>query len=145
MLTFLINFFLTEWIWSITGGSYHIPISCLLMFVLLKLWDHLGWIRAFLLSVFLTFGAFIIYFGLIWVIFVWGLGIEYSLPADTYQGSFDHLNTSLILAAIYSLLQMIMLFFLHKWVRFNFWRTLLCALSANLLTAFLVYKITFGS
>jgi len=132
-------------IWSITGGSYHILISCLLMFVLLKLWDHLGWIRAFLLSIFLSFGAFIIYFGLVWLILVWGLGIEYSLPADAYQGSFDHLNTSLLLAAIYSLVQMIMLFLLHKCVRFNFWRTILCALSANLLTAFLVYKITFGS
>lgn len=144
MLTSIINFLLTEWIWSITGGWYHIPLSCILMFVLLKLWDHLGWIRAFLLSIFLVFGSFLIYFGLIWGIFVSVLNVEYVLPADTYQGVYDHLNTSLILAAIYSLIQMIMLFFLHKWVRFNFWRTLLCVVSANLLAALLVYKMTFG-
>lgn len=145
MITAITNFLLTQLIWSITGGSYHIPISFLLLFMLLKLWDHLSWIRAFFIDLYLTFGSFIIFFALIFGVIVWGLGTPYVLPEDTYQGSFDHLNMSLILAALYSGIQIVQLYCIRKWVHFNFWRTVLCAVCANFISALLVYKITFGT
>jgi hypothetical protein len=144
MMASITNFLLTQLIWSITGGLSHIPISFILLFILLKLWDHLSWVRAFSLSLTLTASAFGLFFIPLVVILVWVLQVPYILPEDTYQGSFDYLNTSLMLACIYSVLQITLLLFLRKWFRFNFWRTALCVICAHLMSALLVYKMTFN-
>ena len=102
MLSTIGNFVLTEWIWSITTASWYIPIQILLLFLLLKLWDHLGWVRALSLSVLLTIGSFLIFFAIVHFVGVKMLGISYVLPEDAYSGSYNILNTSLVLAAIYS-------------------------------------------
>jgi hypothetical protein len=144
MLTHITNFLITEWIWSFTGGLSHLPINFLLLFMLLKLWDHMSWLRAFLMSFLLTVGAFIIFFGVINLVIVWGLKIPFKLPEDTYAGAYNVLNTSLILAAIYSAIQMIGVAIAQHWAHFNLWRAYLCILCANVMSALLVYKITFN-
>lgn len=144
MLTHVTNFLITEWIWSFTGGLMHVPINFLLLFMLLKLWDHMSWLKAFLMSLLLTLVAFISFFGLVNLIVVCGLKVPYVLPNDTYAGTYNILNTSLILAAIYSLIQIVGLNIARYWTNFNLWRAYLCILSANIMSALLVYKITFN-
>jgi hypothetical protein len=144
MLSTIGNFVLTEWIWSITTASWYIPIHILLLFLLLKLWDHLGWVRALSLSVLLTIGSFLIFFAAVHFVGVKLLGISYVLPEDAYSGSYNILNTSLVLAAIYSCIQTILLFIIDRLTPVRFWTAFLCVITANILTAFLVYKLTFN-
>lgn len=144
MLSTMGNFVLTEWIWSITTVSWYIPIHILLLFLLLKLWDHLGWVRALSLSVLLTIGSFLFFFAAVHFVGVKLLGIQYVLPEDAYSGSYNILNTSLVLAAIYSGIQTILLFIIDRFTSVRFWTAFLCVITANILTAFLVYKLTFN-
>lgn len=143
MLTPITNLVITEWIWSFTGGISQIPLNFLLLFMLFKLWDHMSWLKAFLMSLALSIGAFIVFFSLVYGILVWGLKVPYVLPEDTYVGSYNILNTSLILGAIYSVIQIIAIKVAHKWTHFNLWRAYLCIICANIMSALLVYKITF--
>ncbi len=144
MFTHLTNLLITEWIWSFTAGISQIPINFLLLFILFKLWDHMSWLKAFLMSLVLSIGAFLVFFGMVYGILVWGLKTPYVLPEDTYVGSYNILNTSLILAAIYSVIQIIAIKLARKWTSFNIWRAYLCILCANIMSALLVYKITFS-
>lgn len=144
MLSTMGNFVLTEWIWSITTVSWYIPIHILLLFLLLKLWDRLGWVRALSLSVLLTIGSFLFFFAAVHFVGVKLLGIQYVLPEDAYSGSYNILNTSLVLAAIYSGIQTILLFIIDRFTSVRFWTAFLCVITANILTAFLVYKLTFN-
>lgn len=137
------NFFITQLIWSITLGSYHLPFSFLLLFLLLKLWDHLSWLKALALSLFFSIGTFAIFFSIVWLVIVWGFHFSYILPEDTYHHSHDYLNTSLLLAFIYIFLETLQLSLLRKWMKINFWRMFLCILFANVMSALLVYKMTF--
>ncbi len=143
MFTYITNFLITEWIWSFTGGLSHLPANFLLLFMLLKLWDHMSWLKAFLMSFLLTVSAFIIFFGFVNIVIVWGFKVPYVLPDDTYVGTYNILNTSLLLAVIYSLIQMVVVKVAHHWMHFNLFRACLCIISANIMSALLVYKITF--
>ena len=138
------NFLITQIIWSVTVGSYHIPFSFLLLFLLLKLWDHLSWIKAFWLSFILVIGAFVIFCALVGGILVWGFKVAYVLPDDTYQGTYSHLHTSLFLGLIYTAIQVILVMILRRWTPLNIWRIFLSLLCANIMSALLVYKMSFA-
>lgn len=144
MLLTIGNFVLTEWIWSITTASWYIPINILLLFLLLKLWDHLGWVRALSLSIMLTISSFLIFFAIVYFIGIKMLGMQYVLPEDAYSGSYNILNSSLVLAAIYTAIQTMLLFIIDKVTSIRFWTAFLCVITANIVSAFLVYKLTFN-
>lgn len=141
MFTMLSNFFITQLIWNITIGSYHLPINIVVLGMLLKLWDHLTAVKALALSLFLTICAFVIFIALVAGIFAWGLNVPYVLPADTYQGYYDYLSTSLISAAFYTVLQSGIAVIIHQWDHLNLWRVFMCIVCSNLLTSLLVYKL----
>lgn len=143
MLNVFSNFVLTEWIWSITSASWYIPINILLLFLFLKLWDNLGWIRALALSIVLTIGSFFIFFALVHFIGIKLLGLTYILPEDAYSGSYNILNSSLVLATLYSGIQAVLLLIIDRFTSIHYWTAFLCICAANLLAAFLVYKLTF--
>ena len=144
MFTQITNFLITEWIWSFTGGLTHLPVNFLLLFMLFKLWDHMSWLKAFVMSLLLTVSAFIIFFGFVSGVLVWLFKVPYVLPTDTYAGTYNILNTSLMLAAIYSLIQMALIMVAHHWTRFNLVRAYICIICANVMSALIVYKITFN-
>jgi hypothetical protein len=144
MFTQITNFLITEWIWSFTGGLSHLLINFFLLFILFKLWDHMSWVKAFLMSFILTIGAFIIFFGFVNVVIVWGFNVPYVLPDDTYKGTYNILNTSLVLGVIYALIQMMMIMIAHHWSHFNLIRAYICIIFANVMSALVVYKITFN-
>lgn len=144
MTNSITNFLLTQWLWSITGGYSHIFINIFLLFLLLKLWDHVKFTKALALSVFLNLGAFIVLFAFVGGILAWGFNISYSMPPDTYQGTYNPLNTSLILAAMYTVIQMLLFIGINHWMHINKWRTFLSIICSNGMSALLVYKLTFS-
>ena len=143
MLSTMGNFVLTEWIWSITTASWCLPITILLLFLLFKLWDHIGWVRALSLSIVLAIGSFLI-FMLVVHFGIKLLDIQFIFPEDTYAGSYNILNSSLVLAAIYSPIQAFLLFIIDLFTPIAYWTAFLCVVTANILAAFLVYKLTFN-
>lgn len=144
MVSAIGNFVLTEWIWSITSASWYIPINVLLLFLLLKLWDNLGWVRALALSVVLTICSFLIFFAAVQFIGIRLLGIQFKLPDDAYSGNFNTLNSSLVLAGLYIGIQLLLLMLINRFTPLRYWTALLCVITANILTALLVYKLTFN-
>lgn len=139
----LTNFLITQLIWSITGGFSHIPINSILLFLLLKLWDHFKWTKALMLSLLLSIGSFLIFLVLVGVIIVWGLNIPYVLPKNAYEGFYDYLTTSLTLAGIYIFIQALLIIILNQWgFRLNIWRIFLAIVCSNVVTALLVYKMS---
>lgn len=138
------NIILTEWIWSIASGAWYITINILLLFLFFKLWDQLGWVRALSLSVLLTISSYLIFFGSVYAIGVKLLGMQFVLPDDTYAGTYNILNTSLVLAAILILIQSFLLGMINKFTRIRYMTAVMCVFASNILTALLVYKITFN-
>lgn len=143
MLTEITNFFLTLLLWSITGGIYHVPIAFFLLTFLCKFWDHQSLLKAIWLSFLLTIMSFGIFFLSIAGILVWWLHVPYILPQDSYVGSYDHLNTCLLLAGFYTGIQLLLVKIMRRWLALHQWRLMLCILCAQILSALLVYKIHF--
>lgn len=141
MISTITHFLLTELIWGLTGGIYHTPLSFLLLFILLKLWDHVRFVRALWLSLFFAAGAWIIFMAGIAGI-MWLFNVHYLLPEDTYHPFYSYLSASLSFAALITLIQWVQLFILKRFVRVRFWHVFVCILCANVMSAVLVYKLT---
>lgn len=144
MLTTITNFFLTEFIWNITVGSYYLFFSFICLVFLLKLWDHLSWFKAITLSFYFVIGAFLVFFGFVYGVLILMFDVSFVLPTDTYQGSYNHLNTGLLLAALYSSIQIIQLLLIKNYFKLNFLHMVLSILGANIISALLLYKLTFA-
>jgi hypothetical protein len=138
------NFIITQWIWSITGGFSYLPINFILLFLLLKLWGHFRMFKALLMSSILTFVPFLLFFGVIGIVFVWGFQVQFILPETAYEGSYNNLNSSLIMSGIYMLIQIPLLSLICKYTQCYHWKALLCLVCSNIMTALLIYKMTFS-
>ena len=143
MITHITNFLLTLFLWSITGGIYHIPFAFFLMALLFKLWNHQPLIKAIYMSFFFNGVAFLIFYGALAGPLIWWYNVPYLLPENSYYGTFDHLNISLVLAACYSAIEIIQLSIMRRWVHLIAWRVIACIICANVMSALLVYKINF--
>ncbi len=139
MMNMLTNFFITQLIWSITVGLCHVTINTIILLLLLKLWDHLKITYAFLLSILLNIGAFLLFVGIVGG-FLWAFNIPYVMPQSPYQSYHDFMTTSVGLAGIYIVIQSIILTIIGQYKPLNMWRAFLCIVCSNLVTALLVYK-----
>lgn len=138
-MNMLTNFFITQLIWSITAGLSHISINIVLLFLLLKLWDHLKITYALLLSFILNIGSFLLFIGVVGGL-LRAFNIPYVMPQSPYQGYHDFMTTSVGLAGIYIVIQSIILTIIGQYKPLNMWRAFLCIVCSNLVTALLVYK-----
>jgi len=80
-LTTLGNVLLSEWLWSITWGIYHVPIAIVVMMFLLKRNTNLRMVPAVLLSVSSNLFSFALYTLAIVGGLIFALGFEYSSSA----------------------------------------------------------------
>lgn len=141
MLQAIAHFFMGMWIWSLLGGIYHVPINSILLFLFLKLWDHLSLVRAALMSIGLSIGSFIIFFGCMALLSTWeGIG-NYTPSAATYI-FYTPFFVSMFLAGIYCLLQFFLIFVFTRWAILNKYRVAISILISNILAGLLMYKIT---
>lgn len=135
----LTNFFITQLIWSITVGLPHVTINTIILFLLLKLWDHLKLTHALLLSLILSIGSFLLFIGTVGGIISF-FNSAYVIPSSPYQNQIDFLTTSLALAGIYIVVQSLMVIVIGQFKSINMWRAFVCVVCSNLLTFPLVYK-----
>lgn len=140
MMNMLTNFFITQLIWSITAGLSHVTINIVVLFLLLKLWDHLKLTHALLLSLVLNIGSFFLFISIVGGL-LRVLNISYVMPESPYQSYNDFLTTSVGLAGMYIIIQSIILIFIGQYKHLNLWRAFVCIVCSNLVTALLVYKL----
>ncbi len=135
------NFFLNEWLWSITFGVYQIPVTILLLFLFLKLWDHLSVTRALVMSIGLCLSAFGIFILIFHGIFLLGFELPYVQPENPYIDTYTVFFTSISLAIIYIFLQIFVLIGVSYWFRVHYHRIIVSIIFSNILSALLIAKI----
>lgn len=134
-------FLLSQFIWAVTFGFYHVLFSLIAMFLLFVLWERLPFIPSVILSIGAHVVAVLTLFVIakIGVIDLW----DYQYAPFSYESiGYNPWIASLSLALTYAFIQSI--FFLLLSIRFSWLhkaRPLLVALVSNLMAAVLVYKL----
>lgn len=139
MFTTIGNFILSEWIWSVTRGIYHIPWNIIIMIILLKFFLRINMVS----TVFLSIGAQL--FSTIALTII-TLGTMLLLGKGSGPESYTHIPTPIhafiYLGIIYAALQTIFftIFAQKHAVRLS-WMIVIAMISNNL-TVLLNYLFT---
>ncbi|GEM_PF-1204449 len=136
----LADFLLSEWLWNVTWGWYHVPINIFVMLFLLKVFGRLKIMPAVLFSVFSQIFSFAL-FSLI-VIFgsIYGFGLKF-VPYDCYVTQTMHpLLICFSLGLIYFVLQSFSFVLTNVFYKINLRLVILIALVSNMISALLVYR-----
>ena len=139
-LTSAADFLLSEWLWNVTWGWYHVPVNLFMMLFLLKFFGRLRIMPAVLLSVFSQIFSFLMFSAsvIIWPMYI--LGIKF-VPYDCYAHEAAHpLLICLSLGAIYFVFHILFFMLVSPFYKLNMRLLVLIALVGNGLSAFLVYR-----
>ncbi|MCL5876163.1 MAG: hypothetical protein M1114_06870 [Candidatus Dependentiae bacterium] len=141
MLSVIADFFLSEWLWSITWGLYHIPVNIFIMFLLTKLTVHYSTRATLLLSLLANIFGLIAFTILVGSIIVFVIGLNY-LPAESaYSGDYSSFAASLFLGIVYALLQSLFFYLVSKQYTIQVWHMISIALLSNVMAAQFVYLL----
>jgi len=135
------SFLLSQFLWAMTFGFYHVLFSFVAMFLLLKLWERLPFISSFLLTLF----AHIVSVSFLMVVVKLGVidVLQYQYVPD--HPCVPHYNpwyACLALGLTYAVLQSCFLLVLsmhYTWL--DRWRTLFIVVMSNLMSSIVVYKL----
>lgn len=133
------NFLLSEWLWNVTWGWYHIPVNIFVMLFLLKFFGRMRIMPAVLFAFFAQVFSFLLFSVIVVVGPIYLFGLEYT-PVDCYTCTEIHpLLISLFLGAIYFFFHALFFFLVSFFYKLNLRLVILISLVANGLTALLVY------
>ena len=134
------NFFLSEWLWSITWGLYHLPLAIFFMFVLCKRFLAMPIVPAVLLSFFSSLFSFVVLSMAVISILIFGLQFEY-VPTDFYAHpeQEDPLHVCLYLGALYVCLHMIFFAIVGRWYKLSLSSLFVITCLAQCMAAWCVY------
>lgn len=134
------DFLLSEWLWNITWGWYHIPVNVFMMLFLLKFFGRMRIMPAVLCSVFSQVFSFVGFSALVLAGPIYLLGLEF-VPYDCYTHELMHpLLICLSLGAIYFVFHALFFALFSRFLKINMRLAILISLVANGLTALLVYN-----
>lgn len=98
------HFFLSEWIWSVTWDTYHIPFNIIITLILLKFFLRINMVPAVCMAIFSQFFAF-------FILSLCTLGAMYLIGAGGGPDSFAYvprpLYATLFLGLVYAVLQIL--------------------------------------
>lgn len=131
------NLLLSQWLWNVTWGWYHIPINILFMCFFLKLFVRVSIIPAVFISIFANLYAVALYsaFTVGVLMYACNLNLDPNIPfpvADPFHASF-------YLGAIYIVLQFTFFLLLNVFYKLSMFKALLVIIASNMLTAWAVY------
>jgi len=139
-LTTAADFLLSEWLWNVTWGWYHIPVNTFMMLFLLKFFGRMRIMPSVLLSVFSQLFSFLLLSLIVVVGPMYLLGLTFT-PYDCYvQQAMHPIFSSLFLGAIYFLFQIIFFVLVNLSYKLNLRLVILISLVSNLLSALIVYR-----
>ncbi len=132
------NFFLSEWLWSVTFDWYHIPIAILFMCIVFRFALRIGIIPAVLITFFAHLYGFAVF-----SLFVVGV-LSYLLNVTYNAASYampTPLLASLYLGFIYTILESSFFLIVSRWYTLRVIPmvivTLLCNVAASCVTFYL--------
>ena len=141
MLSFFADFFLSEWLWSVTWGMYHIPVNIFIMFLLTKLTVHYGTRSTMLLTVSANIFGLISFTILVGSIIIFVIGLNY-LPAESaYNGEYSRFAACLFLGIVYAVLQSFFFYLINKRYKIQLLHMIAIALLSNVIAAQCVYLL----
>lgn len=129
----------SEWLWSVTFGFYHLPINIFIMIFFFKFFMGMRIIPAVLLSFFSNIFSWIIL-----SLFVLGVPVylfKIGFDTSTTQTLSSIMAVSLVLGGLYALVQSLMFVVLDKRMNFDIHRAIAVALMSNGLTALMSYAL----
>ncbi len=141
MLSFFADFFLSEWLWSVTWGMYHIPINIFIMFLLTKLTVHYGSRSTLALTVSANIFGLVAFTVLVGSIIIFVVGLNYLPSESAYSGEYSSFVASLFLGIFYALLQSFFFYLINKRYRIQLLHMIAIAMLSNIMTAQVVYLL----
>lgn len=141
MLSFLSDFFLSEWLWSVTWGMYHIPVNIVIMFTLTKLTVHYSTRSTLLLSVAANLFGLIAFTVLVGGIIIFIIGLNYLPSESAYSGEYNKFYSCFFLGVMYALLQALFFFLIGKRYKISVLHMMIIALLSNIIAAQFVYLL----
>lgn len=135
------NFLLSQWIWNVTWGWYHVPINIFVMLFFLKFFGYLRIMPAVLLAFFSQLFSLLVFSVFVIAVPIYALDIHFSLY-DCYAQAYPNvLLTSLSLAAIYCVLNIFFFAIVNFFYSLNLRLLILISCVGNGITALLVYRL----
>lgn len=134
------HFFLSEWIWSITWGMYHIPCNMILMLFFFKFFLRIGMVPTVLMVVSSHLVAFFLYSLFVVGGLIYGVGLQYGPEVGSSMVP-TPLFACLFLGIIYAALQGLCFVVINRFYHFHVSWALVLAVVSNLLTALVVYLL----
>jgi len=134
-------FLLSEWLWNVSWGWYHIPVNVVLLYLFFMWAARLKSMPSLLLC----FSSHLFAFGLYSLIVVGGLiyGMHLEYTPQAMQTAYDTgvLEAAIGLAIIYAVLQGFFFFVIKKRYKLRIRPILTATLLSNLLSALCVYLL----
>jgi H+/Cl- antiporter ClcA len=126
---------LAEWIWSMTWGLYHIPITIISMLVMMRIYLKLSIKSAMVLALGSSLFAVMVYTVYVSGFLIYFLGLTTDWVAEP-------LPAALYLGIIYGFLQSVFFWFLMLWRPINLRSYIFVVVLSNIVAALIVYKLT---
>lgn len=139
MLTAISQFFLSEWLWSVTNGGYHMQINIFVMIGITIFILRQKTVPSVLLAVSANLFSFLLYTGIIYV-----LNIDYVHEHDQGYVIKDLLWRCVYLGFIYSILQWVYVVGLRTFFTFNIRPLIWMVWISNIITAWIMYRVLLG-
>jgi hypothetical protein len=134
------QFLLSQWLWNVTWGWYHVPVNVFVMLLLLKFFGYLRIMPAVLIAFFAQIFSFIALTIIVFLGPIVSMGLEFKLYDCYTAPALNPLAVSLYLGAIYCVLHIIFFLIVNSFYSLNMRLVTLIALVGNTITALLVYQ-----
>ena len=134
------QFLITEWIWSVTVGAYHIILNTLLLIVLFLFIAKMRMIPAVLLSVFSHLFALVTFTFFVYVVLDKLLGISFDQSKQITL--INPLFVSFLLGTIYTVLQGWFFYMVSKKYRLPLKKLFYITFASNTVTSCIMYFLS---
>lgn len=143
-ITSAADFLLSEWLWSVTWGWYHVPINIFMLLFLLKFFGRIRIMPSVFFAIFSQLFSFLILSLVVIIGPIYLLDLQF-VPYDCYtQEIFHPLLICLSLGAIYFVLHSLFFVLTNLFYTINVRLLILIAFVANGLSALFVYQLSYG-
>ncbi len=137
----LADFFITEWLWSMTLGSYHALLATLFFIFLLRYSAKFGWIASIIAAATANLFSYIVYGFLVVGVIAKGVDRAYiPMPVESPQGDISW-AVGMYLGLLYCILQALFFYIVRLFYPLHFWRVVSLALIAQMLAALSVHLL----
>lgn len=126
---------LSEWIWSMTWGIYHVPLATLCMILLFHFYMKMTFYKAFWVSLMASIFAIVVYTVYVPLFLIYGLGLATDWVADPFPAAF-------YLGIIYGFLQSSFFWLRSNWYPVDMQRVLVVISLSNLIAVLIIFKLT---